>query len=65
MIELKTWGEFMFAFWKVVKKYQTVENFGDLMDEADKLMETFPQPVFRGFVLGFLEQKSFEGIRNQ
>ena len=39
MIELKTWGEFMFAFWKVVKKYQTVENFGDLMDEADKLME--------------------------
>lgn len=65
MIELKTWGEFMFAFWKVVKKYQKVENWSTLMDEADKLMETFPQPVFRGFVLGFLEQKSFEGIRNQ
>ena len=65
MIDTKTWGEFMFALWKKIKAYETVKDWTKLMDEADKLMETFPQPVFRGFVLGFLEQKSFEGIRNQ
>ena len=65
MIDVKRWGEFMFALWKKIKAYETVNDWQKLMDEADKLMETFPQPVFRGFVLGFLEQKSFEGIRNQ
>ena len=64
MIDIKTWSEFMFAFWKMIKKYQTVDNWTALMDEADKIMEKFVQPVFRGIVLGFLEQKSFENIRN-
>jgi hypothetical protein len=48
----------------MIKKYQTVDNWTALMDEADKIMEKFVQPVFRGIVLGFLEQKSFENIRN-
>ena len=63
MIDIKEWGGFMFALWKIIKKYQTVEKWEDLMDEADKIMEQYPSPVFRMMVLGFLEQKSRECIR--
>ena len=65
MIDIKRWGEFMFAFWKVVKAYQTVSEWSKLMDEGDKLMNDFPEPVFRTIVLGFLEQKSLESIRSE
>ena len=65
MIEQKTWGEFLFALWKVIKAYQTVDDWTKLMDTADKLMATYPQPVFRMMVLGFLEQKSMENIRSE
>lgn len=64
MIDLKTWGDFMFALWKMIKKYQTVEEFTKLMDDADAIMDKYPQPVFRMMVLGFLEQKNMEAIRN-
>ena len=64
MIDVKRWGEFMFALWKKIKKYETVDDWTKLMDEADKMMEQFPEPVFRAMVLGFLEQKSMESIRN-
>ena len=64
MIDVKRWGEFMFALWKKIKAYETVDNWQKLMDEADKMMEQFPEPVFRAMVLGFLEQKSIESIRN-
>lgn len=63
MIDLKTWGDFMFALWKMIKKYQTVEEFTKLMDDADAIMDKYPQPVFRMMVLGFLEQKNMEAIR--
>jgi len=67
MIDLKTWGEFMFSLWKTIKKYQTVDNcdWPELMDEVDRMMEAFPLPVFRSIALAFLEQKSMEGIRNE
>ena len=65
MIDIKRWGEFMFAFWKVVKTYQIVSEWSKLMDEGDKLMNDFPEPVFRMMVLGFLEQKSLESIRSE
>jgi hypothetical protein len=65
MIDVKRWGEFMFAFWKMIKAYQTVKDWAKLMDEADKMMEQFPEPVFRSMILAFLEQKSMEGIRNE
>lgn len=64
MIDVKRWGEFMFALWKKIKAYETVDDWQKLMDEADKMMEQFPEPVFRAMVLGFLEQKSMESIRN-
>lgn len=64
MIEIKRWGEFMFALWKKIKKYETVDDWQKLMNEADAMMEQFPEPVFRAMVLGFLEQKSMESIRN-
>ena len=64
MIDVKRWGEFMFALWKKIKKYETVDDWTKLMDEADKMMEQFPEPVFRSMILAFLEQKSMEGIRN-
>ena len=64
MIDVKRWGEFMFALWKKIKAYETVDNWTKLMDEADAMMEQFPEPVFRVMVLGFLEQKSMESIRN-
>lgn len=54
----------MFALWKMIKKYQTVEEFTKLMDDADVIMDKYPQPVFRMMVLGFLEQKNMEAIRN-
>lgn len=65
MIDIKRWGEFMFALWKKIKAYETVKDWTKLMDEADKMMEQFPEPVFRAMVLGFLEQKSMESIRRQ
>lgn len=64
MIDVKTWGEFMFALWKMIKKYQTVDDWTKLMDEADKMMAHYTEPVFRMMILGFLEQKSMESIRN-
>ena len=64
MIDVKTWGEFMFALWKKIKAYETVKDWTKLMDEADKMMEQFPEPVFRSMILAFLEQKSMESIRN-
>ena len=64
MIDTKTWGEFMFALWKKIKAYETVKDWTKLMDEADKMMEQFPEPVFRSMILAFLEQKSMESIRN-
>lgn len=65
MIEQKRWGEFMFAFWKMIKKYMIVSDWAALMDEADKMMSEYPEAVFRGIVFGFLEQKSIESIRNE
>lgn len=64
MIDVKRWGEFMFALWKKIKAYETVKDWQKLMDEADKMMEQFPEPVFRSMILAFLEQKSMESIRN-
>ena len=64
MIDTKTWGEFMFSLWKKIKAYETVKDWTKLMDEADKMMEQFPEPVFRSMILAFLEQKSMESIRN-
>jgi hypothetical protein len=64
MIDVKRWGEFMFALWKKIKKYETVDDWTKLMDEADALMNEYPQPVFRSMILAFLEQKSMESIRN-
>lgn len=64
MIDVKRWGEFMFALWKKIKAYETVKDWTKLMNEADTMMEQFPEPVFRAMVLGFLEQKSMESIRN-
>jgi hypothetical protein len=64
MIDVKRWGEFMFALWKKIKAYETVKDWTKLMDEADKMMEQFPEPVFRSMILAFLEQKSMESIRN-
>ena len=65
MIDIKTWGEFMFAFWKVIKAFDTVDDFSKLMDAGDRLMNDYPQPVFRMIILGFLEQKSMEQIRSE
>ncbi len=65
MIDLKTWGEWMFAYWKYIKKYHSNEtdNFDDCVKEGSKLMDQFPQPIFRSMVFAFLEQKSIESIR--
>lgn len=63
MIDIKRWGEFMFAFWKMIKAYQTVEDWTDLMNTADRMMNDYPEPVFRAYVYGFLEQKNIESIR--
>jgi Sec7-like guanine-nucleotide exchange factor len=63
MIDQKTWGNFLFALWKMIKKYQTVEDFSKLMDDADAIMNEFPEPIFRVLVLGFIEQKNIESIR--
>lgn len=65
MIEVKRWGEFLFAFWKVVKANQTVEDWTKFMDTGDKLMNDFPESVFRVMILGLLEQKSMESIRSE
>ena len=65
MIDQKTWGEFLFSLWKVIKANQTVRDWTELMNTADKIMDQFPQPVFRMMVLGFLEQKSMESIREE
>ena len=67
MIDLKVWGEFLFAYWKFIKKYHSNEtdNFGECVTEADALMKQYPQHVFHSMVFGFLEQKSIEAIRKQ
>ena len=65
MIEQKQWGEFLFALWKMIKANPTVTDWTSFMDSADKVMEQFPQPVFRMIMLGFLEQKSMESIREE
>lgn len=63
MIDQKEWGEFLFALWKVIKKYQVVNDWPKFMDEADALMEKFTHPVHRGMILGFLEYKNYESMR--
>ena len=50
MIDIKRWGEFMFAFWKMIKAYQTVEDWTDLINTADRMMSDYPEPVFPGAV---------------
>ena len=67
MIDLKTWGDFMFTFWKFVKKYHSnaTDNMEEAIKEADAIMKKYNKPLFNGIVFGFLEQKSFEAIRHQ
>jgi hypothetical protein len=57
----------MWAFWKFVKAYRSNEtdNFDEALKAADDLMSKYSQPLFRGYVMGFLEQKSFEAIRKE
>jgi hypothetical protein len=57
----------MWAFWKFVKAYRPNEtdNFDEALKAADDLMSKYSQPLFRGYVMGFLEQKSFEAIRKE
>ncbi len=64
MIELKQWSEFMFDFWKLIKKYQADVDFDALVAEANTIMNKYPQNLFRSYIFGFLEQKSVEAIRN-
>lgn len=64
MIELKQWSEFMFDFWKLIKKYQAEVDFDALVAEANTIMNKYPQNLFRSYIFGFLEQKSVEAIRN-
>ena len=63
-IELKQWSEFMFDFWKLIKKYQAEVDFDALVAEANTIMNKYPQNLFRSYIFGFLEQKSVEAIRN-
>lgn len=67
MIDLKTWGDFLFAFWKFIKKYHdnSTDNMDDAVKEADSIMKKYNRPLFNGIIFGFLEQKSFEAIRQQ
>lgn len=64
MIELKQWSEFMFDFWKLIKKYQAEVDFDALMADANTIMNKYPQNLFRSYIFGFLEQKNIEAIRN-
>ena len=64
MIELKQWSEFMFDFWKLIKKYQAEVDFDALVAEANTIMNKYPQNLFSSYIFGFLEQKSVEAIRN-
>ena len=64
MIELKQWSEFMFDFWKLIKKYQVEVDFDALMADANAIMNKYPQNLFRSYIFGFLEQKNIEAIRN-
>lgn len=63
-IELKQWSEFMFDFWKLIKKYQAEVDFDALMADANTIMNKYPQNLFRSYIFGFLEQKNIEAIRN-
>ncbi len=65
MIELKEWSEFMFDFWKLIKKHQKDVDFEKLVTDVDVLSKKYPQNLFRGFLYGFLEQKSIEAIREE
>lgn len=67
MIDLNTWGDFLFAFWKFIKKYHSnaTDNMAEAIKEADVIMKKYDKPLFNGIVFGFLEQKSFESIRHQ
>lgn len=62
-LSLKNWSEFLFDFWKLVKKYDEDVDFDKLIQEVNALGEKYPQNLFRGFLFGFLEQKSMEAIR--
>ena len=64
MIELKQWSEFMFDFWKLIKKYQAEVDFDALVADANTIMNKYPQNLFRSYIYGFLEQKNIEAIRN-
>lgn len=65
MIDLKTWGEFLFDFWKLIKKYHSndTDNFQECVTEMNALMKTYPQNIFNAMVYAFLQQKSVEAIR--
>lgn len=63
MIDIKTWGEFLFALWKAIKKHQTVKDWGAFIKEMESMMQQFPHPIFNTMILAFLEQKSMESIR--
>ena len=45
MIELKQWSEFMFDFWKLIKKYQAEVDFDALVAEANTIMNKYSDVI--------------------
>lgn len=45
MIDLKTWGDFLFTFWKFIKKYHdnSKDNMDEAVKEADSIMKEIQQ----------------------
>lgn len=66
MITLKAWSEFLFDFWKFLKKYHGTDNFEAAVKEADAIMTKHGSKwIFDGMMFGLLEQLSMESIRNK
>lgn len=67
MISLKRWGDFLFAYWKFIKKYHdpSKDDYKECHMDASELLKEYTENVFQTLIFAFLEQKSFESINGK
>lgn len=59
---IKEYGEFLFDYWKWVKKHWDNTDWDLMVQEAGALIKKYPEVHTRSIILGFMADKSESGI---
>jgi hypothetical protein len=64
MKTVKQYGEFMFEYWKWVKKYwqPKEQEWDSMVKDAGIIMEKYPENLCRNMILAFMADRSDESI---